>query len=143
MLNSIQNHISAAQITEQQIKEAKRLPDLAAMIQTLGYDRLFYVVAQRIGSHHVHGTWPSLLFHYLDKVAEPHSFAPRAKSCDTHINQFMFIPMIMLRTLNSYIRCVLEECEDAEIFFGLFETAEKTILEIYFEATGTDDLVAS
>jgi hypothetical protein len=82
-------------LTEAEISSAKKFRDVAAVIEGLGYDRLFYVVGQRIGSHHVHGTWSSLLFHYLEEQEgeELFSFVPRGHDCSTHINQFMFGPL--------------------------------------------------
>ena len=67
MLKSIANHIDASGLTATDIAASKKQRDLAAMIDGLGSDRLIYIAAQKIGSHHIHGTWPSLLFHYLEK----------------------------------------------------------------------------
>jgi hypothetical protein len=45
----------------------------------MGYNRYFYVAAQGMGSHHVHGTWSALLFHYIEEQDGrlPYRFAPR------------------------------------------------------------------
>ena len=59
MLKSIDNHIAASGLTPEEIRSAKKQRDLAAMIDGLGYDRLLYIVAQKIGSHYIHGTWPA------------------------------------------------------------------------------------
>jgi hypothetical protein len=135
MLKSIDNHISASGLTPEDIRSAKKQRDLAAMINGLGYDRLLYVVAQRIGSHHIHGTWPSLLFHYLEERDEIAGFVfgPRASDCDTHINQFMFIPRIMLHAMGVFVQFVVDQ-QEAEVFTGLFESTEEEIMRIYTEA---------
>lgn len=112
MLTSVRNHMAAAGLTEAQISEAKKLPDLASMLSAIGFDRLIYITAQKIGSHHVHGTWPSLLFHYLEE--EPRgsgTFIPRGHDCATHVNQFMFVPLIVLAALSAYVNYVFERTE--------------------------------
>jgi Family of unknown function (DUF5677) len=62
MLRSIERHISAFGLSEIEIQTVKRPRDIASVIEMLGHDRLFYVLGQKFGSLHVHGTWPSLLF---------------------------------------------------------------------------------
>jgi hypothetical protein len=134
MLASINNHIVASGLTPDEIRLSKKQRDLSGMIDGLGYDRLLYVVAQKIGSHHVHGTWPSLLFHYLEKREDEHfAFGPTSESSDTHINQFMFIPLIVLRAMDVLIRRVLSG-KDAEVFSNLFSSTEEEIMRVYNEA---------
>ncbi len=82
MLKSIRNHISSSGLSKAEIETAKKLPDMAAMIDSLGHDRLMYIVIQRMGSHHVHGTWPSLRLHYLEE--ENGILHPRDHDCETH-----------------------------------------------------------
>ena len=104
-----------------------------------GFTRLHYVVAQRIGSHHIHGTWPSLLFHYLEKLTgEMISFAPRGHDCSTHMNQYMFVSILVLRALGAYVNYAFEDTEDLETFAGLFDSTEEEIMRVYTEALGGD-----
>jgi hypothetical protein len=92
-LKSMDRHIAASGLTPDEIKSAKKQRDLAIM-DGLGYHRLLYIPAQKIGSHPIHGTWSSLLFHYLEerKDLDGIAFGPSAGPYDTHINQFMFHP---------------------------------------------------
>lgn len=139
MLTSISNHVAAAGLTEAQVSEAKKLPDLASMLSTIGFDRLIYITAQKIGSHHIHGTWPSLLFHYLRE--EPRgsgTFVPRDHDCATHVNQFMFVPLIVLAALSAYVNYVFDGTEEARAFCGLFKSTEKEIMEVYGDAFNGD-----
>lgn len=140
MLASIRNHITASELTEKEITSAKKLPDVASMINSLGYGRLFYTIGHKIGSHHVHGTWSSLLFHYLEEQnkSEEFNFAPRGHDCKTHINQYMFVSRIIIRAMTAYVHYAFEETKDAEVFSGLFESTEKEIIRIYTEAVGDD-----
>jgi hypothetical protein len=57
MLHSVNECLSEAGFDDEKIKNTKCLPDLAAMLNSLGHQRLSYTTGQRIGSHHVHGTW--------------------------------------------------------------------------------------
>ena len=66
MLRSIECCLRTSSLNDGQIANLKKLPHLASMLDDLGNERLTYVVGQKIGSHHVHGTWPSLLLHYLE-----------------------------------------------------------------------------
>jgi len=74
MLNSIENYFKKSELSEETIEKLPKLPNIAQMIEKNGSDRLAYIVGQRIGSHHVHGSWVSLWFHYLkeeDGIVSP------------------------------------------------------------------------
>ena len=139
MLTSIINHIAAAGLTENEILQAKKLPDLASILSTIGFDRLIYITAQKIGSHHVHGTWPSLLLHYLEE--EPRgsgTYVPRDHDCTTHVNQFTFVPLVVLAALSAYVGYAFEKIEDAQVFRDLFDSTEKEIMQLYADAFDGD-----
>jgi hypothetical protein len=137
MLRSISNHIAASGLNETQISELPNVPDMASMLQQTGHDRLMYIVAQKIGSHHVHGTWSSLLIHYLEEreaeAGRPEltTFQPRGHDCSMHINQYMFTPIIMLDTLSAYVGYTLRE-EDASPMKQLFDDTQQEVLNAYF-----------
>ncbi len=135
MLKSIARHIDASGMTETEIKDTKNIRNLAAMLEALGSDRLIYVVAQKIGSHHVHGTWPSLLLHYLEKREDLAAFIflPSADHISTHINQYMFTPMIVLDAMRAFVAHVLEG-DEADALAEFFNLTERGIVEIYTEA---------
>ena len=139
MLKSISNSIAASQISEDEIRDARKLPDIASMLETVGLDRITYVVSQRIGSHHVHGTWPSLLVHYLEKSKKQENyFSPRGHDCTTHINQYMYIPLGVMRALLTYVQFIFAVDSDAEQFEKLLESTEEEIMRVYKEAIGGD-----
>lgn len=138
MLASIENHVAAAQLTESEVGATKKLPDLASMLSSLGTDRLIYVVAQKIGSHHVHGTWPALLFHYLDEAPSgSRTFVPRGHDCSTHVNQYVFVPKVILGALSVYVEYALQDAE-AETFKRLFESTEQELDKVNAEVVGGD-----
>lgn len=60
MLESIERHIQSSGMDAASIAASQKLLDLASMISAVRGDTLLYLVGQKIGSHHVHGTWPSL-----------------------------------------------------------------------------------
>jgi Family of unknown function (DUF5677) len=135
MLKSIANHIATSGLAENDIVSTKKQRDLAAMIDGLGFDRMLYIVAQKIGSHHIHGTWPALLFHYLEErdKAGAFVFRPSADPYDTHINQFMFVPLIVLDAMRAFVRHTLEGTEANELC-KLFTSTEEEIKRVYMEA---------
>jgi hypothetical protein len=67
MLKSIDRHIAASGLSPEEIRSTKQQRDLATMRDGLGFDRLLYITGQKIGSHHIHGTWSGLLTHYLEE----------------------------------------------------------------------------
>ncbi len=140
MLKSIKRHMALAGLTEVDIAATKKLPNTAAMLCDLGQDRLMYVVGQRIGSHHVHGTWTSLLMHYLEE--EDGSLVLRDHDCDTHPNQFVTVPLLVLTAMDAYIGFMVGATEDIEPMKGLLTSVEQEILKINSEmAEGDFDAV--
>jgi len=137
MLASIQRYIESSTLSESQIRDAKQLPDLAAMLVTLGRSRLMYVVGQKIGSHHVHGTWTSLKLHYLEITPEG-IWAPRDHDCSTHQNQYLYVPLAVLDGLRSFIHFCIEDASEATQMIGLFDSIEQEILTIMENADGGD-----
>lgn len=141
MLQSIYRHIAAAGLTEETVISTKKLPNLASMIDSLGLDRLLYIVGQKIGSHHVHGTWPSLLLHYLEEQDGngDFQFAPRGHHCSTHADQYVFIPLIVLQALCQYVSYVFDSRDYVSVFINLFQSTEDEIRSIYSEVTREDE----
>jgi hypothetical protein len=138
MLKSIQRTFDAAQLTEEQVMSSKKMQDLASILVSIGRDRLIYTVGQRIGSHHVHGTWPSLLFHYLEEEPEGSlEFTPRGNNCTTHINQFMYVALIVLDALLSYVGYALDD-ESSKVFSGLLNSTKEELMEFFTDAVGGD-----
>lgn len=135
MLKSIDRHIAASGLTLDEIRSAKKQRDLATMMDGLGFDRLHYITGQKIGSHHIHGTWSSLLIHYLEERdgIEGFAFAPSPGPYDTHINQFMFTPVIVLHAMGTFVRYTING-EEAQVLSGLFNSTEEEIMRIYIEA---------
>ena len=136
MLNSITNYISCSGLTEAQIKSARRLPDLAAMIEDVGRERLLYVVGQKIGSHHVHGTWPSLWMHYLEE--HDGILGPRDHDCPTHVNQYVFVPLFVLQAISAFVRFICQNLGDAQALYQLPDSVGEEIRRINVEVVGND-----
>ena len=136
MLKSIQNHINSSGLSEPEIEASKKLPDMAAMIDSLGLDRLMYIVIQRMGSHHIHGTWPSLRLHYLKDEGE--ILRPRDHDCETHVNQYVFIPLLVLTAMKSFIEFICKEDADRDAFQQVPNAIEEEIMKINKEVVGTD-----
>jgi hypothetical protein len=137
MLSSIDRHMASAQLSEDQISDTKRLPDLAAMIKGLDQDRLMYIVGQRLGSHHIHGTWPSLRMHYLED-GEGGMLRPRDHNCETHVNQYVFVPMVVLTAMNSFVHFLFDDEDDVAPMAGLLESIRQEIAKVNKEVVGND-----
>jgi hypothetical protein len=135
MLKSIDRHIAASGLTPAGIKVTEKQRDMAAIIDALGFDRLIYITAQKIGSHHVHGTWTSLLYNYLEERTDNGglAFGPKDGTDRTRLNQFMFIPIIVLHAMGAFVRYVFNKT-DAQGFSDLFESIEEEIRRVYKES---------
>ncbi len=136
MLRSIENHIKASGLSREEITETKKMPDAASMMRDLGYERLTYVIAQRMGSHHIHGTWSSLLFHYLEVDQDTH-FSLRDHDCEIYHEQFVMISLQVLTATRAFIFFVVET-EDAEEIVGLLDSIQEEILKINDEKVSGD-----
>lgn len=136
MLESIKNYISSSGLSEQEISSSKKLPDLASMIQSVGGDRLLYIIGQKIGSHHVHGTWPSLRFYYLTE----HNglLAPRDHDCATHVNQYVFIPIFVLQAVRAFVEFICAQTGDAEGLSTLLNAVEEEVVKLNEQIVGKD-----
>jgi Family of unknown function (DUF5677) len=137
MLASINLCIASSGLTEDEIAKAKKLPDLATMIDFLGEDRLMYIVVQKLGSHHVHGTWPSLRMHYLKENKEG-MLMPRDHDCQTHINQYIIVPLVLLGTLRLFVNFIFSEAEDIMSMEEFIESIECEIRSLNKEVIGND-----
>lgn len=136
MLDSIERHIQSSNIPAADISGSPKLPDLSSMINAIRRHELLYLVGQKIGSHHVHGTWPSLRLHYLRDVAGV--LGPRDHDCPTHVNQYVFVPLIVLDTLRSFVTFFLRDPEDSQPMIDLLDSIEQEIMAINLEVVGND-----
>jgi hypothetical protein len=136
MLESINNYIVSSSLSEEEIIKSKKLPDLASMINSIGGNRLLYIVGQKMGSHHVHGTWPSLRFHYLNEYNG--LLGPRDHDCSTHINQYFYISIFVIHAMRAFIKYVCLEPDDLKAFEDLLNSIEDEINKLFSEVVGND-----
>jgi hypothetical protein len=136
MLESINNYIASSGLSEEEIIQSKKLPDFASMIKSIGGNRLLYIAGQKIGSHHIHGTWPSLRFHYLDE--DDGFLIPRDHDCRTHVNQYAYISFFLIHAMRAFIEHICSEQKDVEVFVDLFNSIENEIRNLYSEVVGND-----
>ena len=136
MLESIERYIQSSNLAATDIAATPKLPNLASMIDAVRRHKLLYLVGQRIGSHHVRGTWPSLRLHYLEEVDGV--LVPRDHDCGTHVNQYVFVPLIVLDTLQSFVSFVFADPTDREAMIGLLDSVEQEIMAINAEVVGDD-----
>ena len=137
MLNSVEGCLSEAGFDEEKIQNTKGLPDLAAMLDSLGHQRFSYTTGQRIGSHHVHGTWVGLRNHYIE-IDVSGIYRTRQES-ETHINQYVYITYIVLESLSNFVNYVFVSHEDEKkVIFQLFKDTAEEITKLNNEIIGTD-----
>lgn len=142
MLESIDNYLATVPTTETDVTASPRLPDLASMIAVIGHGRLLYVVGQRIGSHHVHGTWPSLFRDYLE--TQDGVLGPRDHDSPTHASQYVFVMRIVLDAMRSFVGFAVASPEAKADLNSLLDSVQDEVDKINAEVVGTDfELVES
>lgn len=87
MLASIERHRRLSGVSWEDVATSKKLPPIDSMISALGMDPLIYIVSQQLGSHAIHGSWPSLLDDYL-VVGNSEDFGLRDHDVEPHPAQF-------------------------------------------------------
>ena len=127
MLLSIQSALQSANATETDVETCQKLPDLASMIAAYGGNRLEYVVGQRMGSHHVHGTWVSLERDYLED--SDGVLGPKDHESSTDQNQYLFGILTVLESLDGFVEYVLEGSPESVVFKDLIEAVRDEVLE--------------
>lgn len=136
MLQSIDNYLSTVPTTDAEVAASPKLPDLASMISVIGHGRLVYVVGQRMGSHHVHGTWPSLFRDYLEE--HEGMLGPRDHDCPTHANQYVFVMRFVLDAMRSFIRFVAKAGDGQDAFISLLDGVQEEVDKLNAEVVGGD-----
>lgn len=137
MLRSIDKYVASSKLTEKQVNDIKKLPSLFDMVIEV-QDDLSYIVGQKIGSHHVHGTWPSLFMHYLILDEESGMFSPRDHDCATHQNQYVITQLFVLRAIEAYVSFIVSGQTEKDNCLGLVRATKDEILKLNKEIIGDD-----
>lgn len=103
MLRSIERHRALSGVPWERVRAGKRLPPLDQMLTALGVDRLSYLVGQKLGSHAIHGTWSSLVSHYI-RIEPDGSFSPRDHDVEVHVNQYLSASLAVLEAVEAFAR---------------------------------------
>lgn len=63
---------------------------------------------------------------------------PRDHDCETHVNQFAFIPLFVLDAVGAFIEYICCELDDANGLSKLLHAVKGEIMELYSEVVGND-----
>lgn len=137
MLASVDSYLAAVPTTAAEVDASPKMLDLASMIDAIGHDRLVYVVGQRLGSHHVHGTWPALYRDYLEDDGAG-NFAPRDHDCPTNANQYIYVMTLVLDALRAFTDFVAQPGEGHDALTTLLEAASADLEQLRAEIVGAD-----
>jgi hypothetical protein len=137
MLDSIQKCIKLSGLTEQEVKNAKKLHDFAKMFENLELPKEFYTVIQRMGSHAVHGTWSELVFNYLN-YDEINGFSPRDHEIDTQDAQYIVIIHLVLGAMESLLKFIINDVSERNEIIVTIKEIDNKIMDIQHLAWDTD-----
>lgn len=129
MINSIDKCIRLSGLTEDDIKNEKRLPNLNQIFESLNLDSQLYTAFQRMGSHAVHGTWADLIFNYL-QVSNESEFLPRDHDVDTQDGQFISIIRIVLSSIVEFLNYMSISNEEIEYVINIINKIDDEIYNI-------------
>lgn len=136
MLKSIDRYIKLSELSEQDINNAKRLPNFYSMCDDLKLGDLFYTAIQRMGSHAVHGTWSELVANYLQH--ENGRFYPRDHEIDTQDVQFIVVIRLVLGAMERFLKHVLSDVSVVDDFVTAIESINKEVVDIQRMAWASD-----
>jgi hypothetical protein len=137
MLRSIQHCMTLSGLSEQEVKDAKKLPDFSSICRDLALDELFYSAIQRLGSHAVHGTWSELVFNYL-RHEDGRGFLPRDHDVDTQDVQYIVISRLVIAAVSSFLEYVAADPSEIKEFVSVLEGIEQKLVEIQNLAWASD-----
>jgi Family of unknown function (DUF5677) len=136
MLAAIAEMCSLAGLTEDEVRQTKRLPDLASMLRALDHEELSYIVMQRQGSHAVHGTWPDLLFHYLE--VDDGKFELTDNTVEPENGDFLGAPILVLEAVDAFTRFALGNADLATELQHITRDAITEIVRVHRLTAGND-----
>jgi hypothetical protein len=139
MLRSISNYVALSGLSEDEVEDTQKQPNLRAMMEDIGLSDLSYVVFQNLGSHHVHGTWSSLLLHYLEPDFEAKTLELRDHDCMADQNTYAATALMVLKANRDYLDFVLREGSEEfrDDVIGLMDDTYAEIFELLREAGET------
>jgi hypothetical protein len=137
MLGSIEECMDLSGLSEQEIDDAKRLPDFARMCQDLNLGDLFYTAIQRMGSHAVHGTWSDLVFNYL-RYENDQGFYPRDHEIETQDVQFLVVIRLVLESMKHFLNYILADVSEVSEFISTIKTIDEEMIKIQHLAWSPD-----
>jgi hypothetical protein len=78
--------------------------------------------------------------HYLESRpdADGFEFQPRGHDCPTRADQFIFVALIVLEALTSFMNYALEHDSSAALA-GLFDSTREKLMSLYREAVQVED----
>jgi len=141
MLNSIDKCIELSELSEQDINDAKRLPNFYSMCNDLKLGDLFYTAIQRMGSHAVHGTWSELVANYLRY--ENGKFHLRDHEIDTQDVQFIVAIRLVLGAMKYFLKYIITDVSVISDFVSAIESIDEEIVKIQHIAWASDFSVSS
>lgn len=136
MLKSIERHRAAAEMSEDEVSRTKRMPTFENIMKEIGLNRLQYTIAHKFGSGHVHGSWGSLISHYLERESEeePVKFVPRDHDASMSIDQYVFNSYMVIDALRAFCIFSFDE-ETGAGFASMFDAVENELRQEYEYAT--------
>ena len=135
---AIELGIKLSEIDRNNFKHYKKFPNLDTRLKDLEKSNadLEYIVTQRMGSHHVHGTWTSLLTHYLE--FEDSEFQPTDNIVPIHINQFMTISLEVTEMLKEFLNYICNNKDISNFYIAKMESIRELIDKFRIKIVGND-----
>jgi Family of unknown function (DUF5677) len=130
MLKGIEATCKSAGLNSKEVEATKKMPPFPGLIQALGLESLQDVVLMKMGSHAVHGTWPSLLVHYLEP-GEDGELQPRDSNVETEFEQYSTVALRVLFAIKDWSNWSFGESDENTAFQSKVSETEKEIWKFH------------
>lgn len=129
MLRSIDKTLQLSGLAESDVRNAKKLPDLAVMCRDIRLGDLFYTAIQRMGSHAVHGTWSELMQSYLVHEGSV-GFRPRDHEIETKSFQYVIVPLLVVDAMYEFLRYAASDINDVLHLVDVFSRIKSELFRV-------------
>ena len=108
-----QRFFDIASVSDDEVVQSRKLPDLASMCRELSLRDLFYLTVYQVGSHSIHGSWPDLCTYYL-KFNENGPFHVQDHNAHISENEVLYTCLFVLKAVSDFVEYIIVEESERE-----------------------------
>lgn len=133
LVRRVNTTVAASGMTCDEVMSTPKIENLKAIAKSVGASDLTYMINMQLGSHAVHGTWPALLSHYLQRNTDG-NFLARDADCETADVQYFSVTIKTLGTIKTWCDWALNPSPEKKLMIQRCDYAEALATESYRES---------